>query len=157
MSLTEFKKYNNIVGWILLVISALVYTFTMESSASFWDCGEFIAASYKMQVVHPPGAPIFLMLGRLFTLLSFGNVEMISVMMNFMSALCSAFAMLFLFWSITHLARRAYMKTHEALDRSAAIAILGSGFIGALAGTFCDSIWFSAVEAEVYSLSLIHI
>lgn len=154
MSISEFKKYNNIVGWVLFAISTLVYTLTMESSASFWDCGEFIAASYKLQVVHPPGAPIFLMLGRLFTLLSFGNVEMISIMMNFMSALCSSFAMLFLFWSITHLARRAYMKSHEVLDKSAAIAILGSGFVGALAGTFCDSIWFSAVEAEVYSMSL---
>jgi len=154
MSLSEFKKYNNITGWVVFAIAALVYTLTMESSASFWDCGEFIAASYKMQVVHPPGAPVFLMIGRLFTLLSFGNVEMISVMMNFMSALCSAFAMLFLFWSITHLARRAVVNNAKKFDRNTAIAILGSGFVGALAGTFCDSIWFSAVEAEVYSMSL---
>jgi len=154
MSLQEFKKYNNITGWILFAISALVYILTMESSASFWDCGEFIAASYKMQVVHPPGAPVFIMIGRIFSLLSFGNVEMVSVMMNLMSALCSAFAMLFLFWSITHLARRAFIKGKEELTTNNVIAILGSGFIGALAGTFCDSIWFSAAEAEVYSMSL---
>jgi len=154
MSFSEFKKYNNIVGWVVFAIAALVYSLTMESSASFWDCGEFIAASYKMQVVHPPGAPVFLMIGRIFTLFSFGNVEMISVMMNFMSALSSAFAMLFLFWSITHLARRAMVNNAKEFDRSTAIAILGSGAVGALAGTFCDSIWFSAVEAEVYSMSL---
>jgi len=154
MSLAEFKKYNNIIGWAVFAIAALVYALTMESSASFWDCGEFIAASYKLQVVHPPGAPVFLMIGRLFTLLAFGNVEMVSVMMNFMSALCSAFAMLFLFWSITHLARRAVVNNAKTFDKSTAIAILGSGAVGALAGTFCDSIWFSAVEAEVYSMSL---
>jgi len=154
MSLQEFKKYNNITGWVLFAISALVYTLTMESSASFWDCGEFIAASYKMQVVHPPGAPVFIMIGRIFSLFSFGNVEMVSIMLNLMSALCSAFAMLFLFWSITHIARRAFIKGTEELTTSNVIAILGSGFIGALAGTFCDSIWFSAAEAEVYSMSL---
>jgi len=154
MSLSEFKKYNNIIGWVVFSIAALVYALTMESSASFWDCGEFIAASYKLQVVHPPGAPVFLMIGRLFTLLSFGNVEMIAVMVNFMSALCSAFAMLFLFWSITHLARRAMVNNAKTFDKGTAIAILGSGVVGALAGTFCDSIWFSAVEAEVYSMSL---
>jgi len=154
MSLPEFKKYNTITGWIIFTISALVYILTMESSASFWDCGEFIAASYKLQVVHPPGAPVFLMIGRLFTLLSFGNVEMVPVMMNFMSALCSAFAMLFLFWSITYLARKAVTKNSKTIDKNTAIAILGSGIVGALAGTFCDSIWFSAVEAEVYSMSL---
>jgi len=154
MSLPEFKKYNNITGWIVFAISALIYIITMESSASFWDCGEFIAASYKLQVVHPPGAPVFLMIGRLFTLLSFGNVEMIPIMMNFMSALCSAFAMLFLFWSITHLARRTVAGKLKDIDKNTTIAILGSGVVGALAGTFCDSIWFSAVEAEVYSMSL---
>jgi len=144
MSSTFFKKYNNILGWLLFLISSLVYSLTMESSASFWDCGEFIAASYKLQVVHPPGASVFLIIGRLFSLISFGNVEMIAVMMNFMSALCSAFAMLFLFWSITLLAKRFYMNSKETFDKNTAIAILGSGFVGALAATFCDSIWFSA-------------
>jgi len=153
MSPAQFKKYNNLTGWLIFAISTLVYTLTMESSASFWDCGEFIAASYKLQVVHPPGAPIFLIIGRLFSLLSFGNVEMIALMMNLMSAICSAFAMLFLFWSITLLAKNFYTKNKQNLDKNTAIVILGSGFVGALAGTFCDSIWFSAVEAEVYSMS----
>ncbi len=155
MSIKEFKKYNNIAGWALFAISTLIYVFTMESSASFWDCGEFIAASYKLQVVHPPGAPLFLMIGRFFTLFSFGNPEMVSVTMNLMSALCSSFAMLFLFWIITHLARVAFVgRGATEISTGDMIAILGAGFVGGLAGTFCDSIWFSAVEAEVYSMSL---
>jgi len=155
MKFNEFKKYNNITGWLLFIVSALVYLFTMESSASFWDCGEFIAACYKMQIVHPPGAPMFTMIGRIFTLFAFDNAEVIPLMMNGMSALCSGFAMLFLFWVITHFLKRIFLNAEgDEIDKTTAFAILASGFIGALIGTFCDSIWFSAVEAEVYSMSL---
>ncbi len=154
MKLDQFKHLNNIAGWIVFLIAATVYTLTMESTASLWDCGEFIASAQKMQVVHPPGAPLFLMIGRMFTFLAGGSPELVSLSMNFMSALCSATAMLFLFWIITHMARRLLVGRGKELETGQVIAILGAGFIGALAGTFCDSIWFSAVEAEVYSMSL---
>ncbi len=156
MEFQQFKKLNNIGGWLIFAIAALVYTATMESTASLWDCGEFIASSYKLQVVHPPGAPLFLMIGRMFSLLAMGNPENVAWFLNLMSALCSAFSMMFLFWIITHLARRMLTKDGTVgLDFSQVIAILGAGAIGALAATFADSIWFSAVEAEVYSMSLL--
>ncbi len=155
----EFKRFqliNNIGGWLLFLIATSVYIFTMEATASLWDCGEFIASAYKMQVVHPPGAPTFLMIGRVFSLLAMGDPELVSVAMNFMSALCSGFAMMFLFWITTYLAGRILniARDAESIEMSQAISIIGAGAVAALAGTFSTSVWFSAVEGEVYSMSL---
>ncbi len=154
MDIQSFKKINRILGLLMGLIATTVYVMTMESSASLWDCGEFIAACYKQMVVHPPGAPLFVMIGRMFTLLAGGDVTMVSWWMNFMSALCSGLSIMFLFWIVTHLARRMLMRMGE-LSKDAVIPILGAGVVAALAGTFCTSIWFSAVEAEVYSMSLL--
>ena len=149
----QFKKLNNIVGWVIFAIALFVYSSTMESNTSFWDCGEFISGAYKLEVVHPPGAPFFLMLGRVFTFFSFGNPELVPITINFMSALSTAFAVLFCFWSFTLLANRFFFAD-EDYSQPKIIAILGSGFVGALACTFLDSLWFSAVEGEVYAMSI---
>ncbi len=154
MDIQKFKQLNWIGGWLIFLVSAAVYTLTMESTASLWDCGEFIASSYKLQVVHPPGASLFLMIGRMFTLLAGGNPLLVALSVNFMSALCSGAAMMFLFWITTHMARRLLVRDGEELTGSQVIVILGAGLIAGLAGTFCDSIWFSAVEGEVYSMAL---
>lgn len=148
----SFKFYNLLVGWITFAISAIVYLLTIEPSGSYWDCGEFIATAYKLQVGHPPGAPLFMILARLFTLFAGGNVELVATMVNVMSALASAFTILFLFWTITHLAKRIYAKD-AVLNASQMIAVIGAGVVGALAYTFSDTFWFSAVEGEVYAMS----
>ena len=149
----QFKKYNNILGWLAFLVALIVYTSTLEATASFWDCGEFIAASYKLQVGHPPGAPLFLMIAKVFMLFAGSNVEKLPVMVNFLSGLVSAFGILFLFWTITHLARKVMAPKGE-LSISSMIVIFGSGLIGAVAFTFSDSYWFSAVEGEVYAMSM---
>lgn len=143
---------NNLCGWITFAIAAFVYCSTIEPTGSFWDCGEFIAASYKLQVGHPPGAPLFLMMGRAMSLLSGGDVKLVSVMINLMSALMSAFCILFLFWTITAIAKKIVSNKNE-ITQDGIIAMMGAGFIGALAYTFSDSFWFSAVEGEVYASS----
>ncbi len=148
----DFKKINNITGWVVFLIASVVYLLTIEPSASFWDCGEFIATAVNMEVGHPPGAPFFMILGQLFSLFAFGNVENIPVTMNVMSALASGFTIMFLFWSITHLARRVINRNQE-LNKGQLYAVIGAGLVGALSYTFSDSFWFSAVEAEVYALS----
>lgn len=148
------KKYtllNNTIGWIILLISSYVFIATIEPSASFWDCGEFIASATKLQVGHPPGAPLWLMIARVFGLFA-SDVEGIAAADNVFSALCSSFSILFLFWSITALAKKVALKTGE-LTTGKTLVILFSGTIGALAYTFSDSFWFSAVEAEVYAAS----
>lgn len=150
--MSNYKKINIIAGWIVFAISAAVYTLTIEPTASFWDCGEFIATSLKLQVGHPPGAPLFMIMGRLFTLLAGGNTELYSVMVNMMSALASAFTILFLFWTITHLAKKIVVGDKE-ITTGNIIAIIGAATVGALAYTFSDSFWFSAVEGEVYASS----
>ncbi len=147
-----FKKYNLIVGWLVFAISAVVYGMTIEPTASFWDCSEFIATSYKLEVGHPPGAPLFMMISRFFSMFA-PDVTRVAMMVNLMSALASAFTILFLFWSITHLARRAYGKSETELSRPQSWVVIGAGLIGALAYTFTDTFWFSAVEGEVYALS----
>ena len=149
----NFNKVNNIVGWIIFAIALFVYAFTAESSGSLWDCGEFISGSYKLQVVHPPGAPLFLMLGRIFTMFAGGNESMVAYMVNFFSALSSAFAILFLFWIITALGRKLLLQEEKELSGPSLIALMGAGAVGALACTFSDTMWFSAVEGEVYALS----
>ncbi len=148
----DFKKINNISGWVVFAIATLVYLLTIEPTASFWDCGEFIATAVNMEVGHPPGAPFFMILGQLFSLFAFGNAENIPVTINVMSALASGFTILFLFWSITHLARRVFTRTGK-LNKGQLYAVIGAGLVGALTYTFSDSFWFSAVEAEVYALS----
>jgi hypothetical protein len=147
-----YRRWNNITGWSVFLLSAVVYMITVEPTVSFWDCGEFILSAFRLQVGHPPGAPLFLMLGRVATLFSFGDASKAAMMVNMFSALCSAFTILFLFWTITHLVRRIF--TRESTFESKNIpAIIGSGLLGSLAYTFSDTFWFSAVEGELYSLS----
>ncbi len=148
----QYQRINNLCGWIAFAIAALVYCSTIEPTGSFWDCGEFIAASYKLQVGHPPGAPLFLMLGRVFSLVAGNDVKMVSIMVNILSALMSAGTILFMFWTITALARKIVNKGSDFTGEQIA-AIMGAGFVGALAYTFTDSFWFSAVEGEVYASS----
>ncbi|RPE08552.1 DUF2723 domain-containing protein [Chitinophaga lutea] len=147
----NFNRINNIVGWIVCIIACTVYLATMEATGSLWDCGEFISAAYKVQVPHPPGAPLFVLLGRIFTLPF--DASKASLGVNIMSALASGFTILFLFWTITHFARRILSKNGEPLTSQQLMAVMGAGAIGALAYTFSDSFWFSAVEGEVYAMS----
>ena len=147
----SFKRLNNLTGWSVWLIATVVYLLTVEPTSSFWDCGEFIASAYKLEVGHPPGAPLFMLLARAFMV--FASPETAAYAANIMSALCSSFTILFLFWSITHLARRFFGGFSEEPKTAEAIAILGSGAVGALAYTFSDSFWFSATEGEVYALS----
>ena len=147
----QFRRVNNLVGWIVFAISAITYLLTIEPSASFWDCGEFISSSYKLEVGHPPGAPFFMLMGRLFTMLAPG-VTQVSAMVNAMSALASAFTILFLFWTITHFARKI-TGDPTGWNRMKYIPVIGSGVVGALAYAFSDTFWFSAVEGEVYATS----
>lgn len=147
-----FRKLNRIVGWAVFAIATIVYFLTVEPTASWWDCGEYISTAYKLQVGHPPGAPLFQMIGRFFSLFAFGDVSKVALMVNIMSALSSSFTILFLFWTITHLAKKIALRSGE-MDQGKIYAILGSGVIGSLAYTFSDSFWFSAVEGEVYAMS----
>ena len=133
----------------MFAISFIVYAITVEDTASFWDCGEFIAVSYKLEVPHPPGAPFYLLLGRIFSFLALGNVEKISLAINFLSVITSAFTILFLFWTITHFSKKIF----ETNNNNSNILVISSGIIGSLSYTFTDSFWFSAVEAEVYAMS----
>jgi hypothetical protein len=151
-----FKKWNNWTGWVVFAVALATYVLTTEPTASWWDCMEFIATSYKLEIGHPPGAPLFMMIMRLFTMLSFGNVYAVGLAANLMSCTASAFCILFMFWTITRLARKMYGKNDSDFDGSNKIqvwTVLGAGIIGALAYTFTDTFWFSAVEGEVYALS----
>ena len=152
MELKRFKLWNRIVGWAVFAIAATVYLLTIEPSASLWDCGEFVATSYKLEVGHPPGAPLFMLLARIATLFA-PSAHYVPHMVNGMNALASAFCILFLFWTITHIARRLVTNNGQQITTASAIAVLGAGAVGALAYTFTDTFWFSAVEGEVYALS----
>lgn len=147
----NFKLYNRITGWIVFLIAAATYLLTAEPSVSLWDCGEFIASAYKLQVGHPPGAPFFMIMARIATLFAGGDVARVALMVNWMSALASAFTILFLFWSITHIALK--ITGTDNLKPYQLVAVIGSGAVGALAYTFSDTFWFSAVEGEVYASS----
>ncbi|MDX2195436.1 MAG: DUF2723 domain-containing protein [Cytophagales bacterium] len=150
----SYKRLNNLTGWAVFLVALVTYILTVEPTASFWDCGEFIACSYKLQVPHPPGAPMFLLINRIFSMLALGDVYKVAYWVNISSVLAAAFSILFLFWSITLLARKIVLtdlKAEPSLPQI--LAILGSGAVGALAYTFSDSFWFSAVEAEVYAMS----
>jgi len=152
MDLLRFKRLNRWVGWAVFAIAALVYLLTIEPSTSLWDCSEFIATSYKLEVGHPPGAPLFMLLARVATMFA-PSPYYVPHMVNGMNALASAFCILFLFWTITHIARRLYTRGGQEFTEAKAYAVLGAGAIGALAYTFTDTFWFSAVEGEVYALS----
>ncbi len=150
----DYQKTNNITGWAIFVIATIVYLITLEDTASFWDCGEFIAVSYKLMVPHPPGAPFFLLVGRMFSFLSFGDVTQVAYWINVSSVLSSSFTILFLFWSIVLLGRKLlHVQVGEEVSKEKTLLLMGSGAVGALAYTFSDSFWFSAVEAEVYAMS----
>src|SRR6187549_239585 len=150
----NFRKVNNITGWVILLIATATYTLTREATASFWDCGEFIACANEIGIPHPPGSPLFTMLGRLFILVfSGGNAANAASSVNLMSAVASGFCVLFLFWTITHFARKMFVNHGENLTAQQSFTVMAAGIVGALAYTFSDSFWFSAVEGEVYALS----
>lgn len=148
----NFKKINNISGWVVFAIASAVYLLTIEPTASFWDCGEFIASGYKLEVGHPCGAPLFMLMVRFFTMFA-PSVELVPVFANAMSALASGLTIMFLFWTITHLAWKIVVAENAAISATQIILIIGSGVVGALAYTFSDTFWFSAVEGEVYATS----
>ena len=148
----QFKLVDNVLGWITFLVAAFVYCSTIEPTASFWDCPEFITTGYKLEVGHPPGAPFFMLTANLFSHFA-SDPSQVAKMVNMMSALLSATTILFLFWSITHLTRRLIMKDWSCLTTPKLIAIEASGLVGALIYTFSDTFWFSAVEGEVYAYS----
>ncbi len=148
-----YQRINVIIGWVMFIVALVVYAMTIEPTASYWDCGEFIACSYKLEVPHPPGAPFFLLIGRLFSMLAGGDVTQVAYWVTMVSVVSSAATIMFLFWSITHLMKRVLKinKGEETTEQT--WLIMGAGLVGALACTFSDSFWFSAVEAEVYGMS----
>lgn len=147
----NYRKLNNYTGWLVFLIATIVYFITIEDTVSLWDCGEYITAAYKLEVGHPPGAPLFMVLGRLFSF--FAAPENVAVWINRLSALSSSLTILFMFWSITALVRKMVLKTKSELSTGDIFAILGSGIVGGLAYTFSDTFWFSAVEGEVYAMA----
>lgn len=152
----QYKRWNNILGWIVFIIATVTYFCTLEPTASWWDCGEYISTAAKLQVGHPPGAPTFQLLGRFFSMFAFGNTKHIALMVNAMSALCSSFTILLLFWSITMLTKKIIAPEsnfENKDDKGKQLTIFAAGLIGALAYTFSDTFWFSAVEGEVYAMS----
>jgi len=150
--MNTYKRLNNILGWAVFLVASVVYILTSEPTMSFWDCGEYIATAFKLEVGHPPGAPLFQLLGRFFALFSFGDVTLVARMVNTMSALASGFSILFLFWTITMIAKKIALQQGE-MTKQKMLSIMGAGLVGALAYTFSDSFWFSAVEGEVYAMS----
>src|SRR6201991_3625814 len=164
MEQSRFQRLNLIIGWIVGAIACTVYIMTMEPTGSFWDCGEFISSCYKLQIPHPPGAPLFVLIGRFFIILFGDNPLTAARGVNFMSAIASGLSILFLFWTITHFARKIVQSgdtrtgadaghTMPEPDKRQLFTILSAGVVGALAYTFCDSFWYSAVEGEVYASS----
>ena len=148
----QYKTVNNLVGWLTFIIAATVYCMTIEPTASFWDCPEFITTGYKLEVGHPPGAPFFMLTANLFSQFA-SDASTVAKMVNYMIALMSGACILFLFWSITHLVRKLIIKDENNITTGQLITIMGSGLVGALVYTFSDTFWFSAVEGEVYAYS----
>jgi len=155
----SFKKTNTIAGWIVCAIACTVFIMTREATVSFWDCGEFTPCAYKLQISHAPGAPLFILLGRIFIILFSGNWDATvagphaAVQVNLLSSVCSGFTVMFLFWTITHLAKKLMVSAKETITLEKTIAVIGAGVVGALAFAFSDSFWFSAVEAIVFGVS----
>lgn len=148
----NFNKWNAILGWTTFAIALLTFSLTVEPTMSFWDCGEYISTSAKLEVGHPPGAPLFQMLGAFFAMFSFGNDSLVALMVNMLSVFSSAFTILFMFWSSTMLLKKI-VSSYTEIDKNKSIVILGASFVGSLAFTFSDSFWSSAVEAEVYAMA----
>ena len=148
----QYRTVNNLMGWLTFIIAATVYCLTIEPTASFWDCPEFITTGYKLEVGHPPGAPFFMLMANLFTQFA-SDVTTVAKMVNYMSALMSGACILFLFWSITHLVRKLIVTDENNITQGQLVTIMGSGLVGALVYTFSDTFWFSAVEGEVYAFS----
>jgi hypothetical protein len=132
----RYKLINNLTGWGVFLFAAVIYLLTMESTASLWDCGEFIASGFKLEVGHPPGNPVFMLMANFFTHFALGNTARVAIMVNAMSALASAFAILFLFWTITHLARKIMIRTEEQMTTGRIIAVMSAGIVGAVAYAF---------------------
>ncbi|MFV8358472.1 DUF2723 domain-containing protein, partial [Flavobacterium sp. XS1P32] len=151
----NFNKWNTIIGWLTFGIALLTYTLTVEPTMSFWDCGEYIATAAKLEVGHPPGAPLYQMIGAFFAMFASDNTK-IALMVNMMSVFSSAFTILFLFWSSSIILRKLVSRFTE-LNKNNDVVILGSSFVGALAYTFSDSFWYNAVEAEVYAMASLFI
>ena len=149
----NFRKVNNITGWVVGVIACAVYFFSREAAGSFWDCGEFVSSAYKLQLPHPPGAPLFILLGRFFIILFGDHPDSAAHAVNMLSAFASGFTILFLFWTITHFARKMFVTVGEEMTSQQLLTIMSAGVVGAMAYCFSDSFWFSAVEGEVYGLS----
>ena len=147
----NFNKWNTVLGWIAFVIALTTYSLTVEPTMSFWDCGEYIATAAKLEVGHPPGAPLYQMMGAFFAMFATNN-EHIALMINMMSVFSSAFTILFMFWSSTMILKKIIGRFSE-INTNNNLAILGSSFVGALAFTFSDSFWYNAVEAEVYAMA----
>ena len=148
----QYKLVNNLVGWFAFLVAAITYCSTVEPTASFWDCPEFITTGYKLEVGHPPGAPFFMLVANFFSLFA-SDATQVAYWVNIMNALMSAGCILFLFWSITHLVKKLVCPNDEQMNLSKLITIMGSGLVGALAYTWSDTFWFSAVEGEVYAFS----
>lgn len=148
----QFRVYNLTIGWSVFVIASVVYLLTIEPTTSLWDCGEFIASAFKLEVGHPPGAPFWMIMARVMSLFAGSDVSQAAKMINALSALASSFTVLFLFWTITHLARKLLIK-NDSYSTGTLMAVMASGVVGALAYTFSDTFWFSAVEGEVYATS----
>ncbi len=151
--MNSFQKINNISGWAIFAIATSVYAVTMEMTASYWDAGEFIAVSYKLMVPHPPGAPLYLLIGRMFSFLALGNVENVAYWINMLSVVSSGFTIMFMYWSIVLLGRKLMEVKKGEESTFQTWTLVGAGVVGSLAYTFSDSFWFSAVEAEVYAMS----
>jgi tetratricopeptide (TPR) repeat protein len=149
----KFRLINNIAGWVVFLAASVTYLLTIEPTASLWDCGEFIASAFKLEVGHPPGNPVFMVLARFFTLFAGGDVTKVAATVNSLSALASGFTILFLFWTITHLARKILCRVEDQFSIARITAVIGAGVVGAMAYAFSDSFWFSAVEGEVYATS----
>jgi len=147
----NYNFINKINGWVVFAIATFVYLLTIEDTASLWDCGEYITAAYKLEVGHPPGAPLYMILGRVFSF--FAAPENVAFYINALSALSSSFTILFMFWSITILLKKLILQSKKTLEKHDQIGIFVSASIGALAYTFTDSFWFSAVEGEVYAMA----
>lgn len=151
--MNKYNLYNNIIGWLTFIVSIITYTLTLEPSVSFWDCGEFISASYRLQICHPPGAPLFLMIGRIFSMFAGSDTSQVAFWVNMVSGTTSALCVLFFFWTITHLAKKIVVKKGEEATSTQCFSIFAAGLVGALTLNFSDTFWFSAVEAEVYASS----
>ncbi len=147
----NFQKWDTFLGWSVFFIAFITYFITVEPTNSFWDAGEYISTAAKLQVGHPPGAPLLQMIGAFFAMFALAPSQ-VAMMVNLVSGISSAFTILFMFWTITNITQKL-MDTNEQLTNSKAIAVLGSGLIGSLACTYSDSFWFNATETEVYAMA----